>query len=70
MLEEYFFCDFGKIGLILGENFISVKNEVTKRNIFDKFSTYIEVDLIIEKKVYQIKNCDDLKVQDFISIYE
>ena len=70
LLEEYFFGDFGKIGLVLGENFISVKNENNNSGILAKFSAYEEVDFITEKKVYQIKNCDELKAQDFISIYE
>ncbi len=70
LLEEYFFGDFGKIGLVLGENFISVKNESNNSGILAKFSAYEDVDFITEKKVYQIKNCDDLIAQDFISIYE
>lgn len=70
LLEEYFFGDFGKIGLVLGENFISVKNENNNNSILAKFLVYEEVDFITEKKVYQIKNCDELKTQDFISIYE
>ena len=70
LLEEYFFGDFGKIGLVLGENFISVKNENNNSGILAKFSAYEEVDFITEKKVYQIKNCNELKAQDFISIYE
>ena len=70
LLEEYFFGDFGKIGLVLGENFISVKNNSNKGEVFAKFSAYDEVDFLTEKKVYQIKNCDELNALDFISIYE
>lgn len=70
LLEEYFFGDFGKIGLVLGENFISVKNENNNSGILAKFTAYEEVDFITEKKVYKINNCDELEVQDFISIYE
>ena len=70
LLEEYFFGDFGKIGLVLGENFISIKNANNNSGILAKFSAYEEVDFITEKKVYQIKNCDELRMQDFISIYE
>jgi hypothetical protein len=70
LLEEYFFGDFGKIGLVLGENFISVRNENNNSGILAKFSAYEEVDFITEKKVYQIKNCNELKAEDFISIYE
>lgn len=70
LLEEYFFGDFGKIGLVLGENFISIKNENNNSGILAKFSAYEEVDFITEKKVYQIKECNELKAIDFISIYE
>lgn len=68
LLEEYFFGNFGKIGLVLGENFISVKND--NKGILAKFSTYDDPDFLTEKKVYQIKNCDELETADFISIYE
>jgi len=70
LLEEYFFGDFGKIGLVLGENFVSIKNGNNNSGILAKFSAYEEVDFITEKKVYQIKNCEELMAQDFISIYE
>ncbi|HRE78474.1 MAG TPA: AAA family ATPase [Flavobacterium sp.] len=70
LLEEYFFGDFGKIGLVLGENFISVKNGNNNSGILAKFSAYEEVDFVTEKKVYQIKDCDELSALDFISIYE
>jgi hypothetical protein len=70
LLEEYFFGDFGKIGLVLGENFISVKNENENKGILAKFSTYDDTSFITEKKIYQIKNCDSLTISDFISIYE
>ncbi|WP_375605647.1 McrB family protein [Flavobacterium davisii] len=68
LLEEYFFGDFGKIGLVLGENFISVKND--NKGVLAKFSAYDDTDFLTEKKVYQIKNCDELETADFISIYE
>ena len=69
LLEEYFFGDLGKIGLVLGENFIAVKNE-NNYGVLAKFSAYEEIDFITEKKIYQIKNCDELEEADFISIYE
>ncbi len=69
LLEEYFFGDFGKIGLVLGENFISIKNENNNSGILAKFSAYEDIDFITEKKIYQINNCEELTVQDFISIY-
>lgn len=70
LLEEYFFGDFGKIGLVLGENFISIKNENNNSGILAKFSAYEDIDFITGKKIYQIKNCEELEIEDFISIYE
>jgi hypothetical protein len=70
LLEEYFFGDFGKIGLVLGDRYISVKNENENKGILAKFSAYDDTNFITEKKVYQIKDCNNLEVKDFISIYE
>lgn len=70
LLEEYFFGDFGKIGLVLGENFISIKNENDNKGVLAKFPAYDDTNFITEKKVYQIKHSDSLSVEDFISIYE
>ena len=70
LLEEYFFGDFGKIGLVLGENFITVKNNNNNKGVLARFSGYDDIDFISEKKVYQIYNCNELMVTDFISIYE
>jgi 5-methylcytosine-specific restriction endonuclease McrBC GTP-binding regulatory subunit McrB len=70
LLEEYFFGDFGKIGLVLGEKFISVKNGNENKGVLAKFEAYDDVTFLTEKKIYQINDCNDLKVEDFISIYE
>lgn len=54
LLQEYFFGDYGKIGLVLGSSFITeVKNEAS--DIFAKFE-YEDRDLLLEKKVYRINN--------------
>lgn len=70
LLEEYFFGDFGKIGLVLGEKFISVKNENDNKGVLAKFEAYDDTTFLTEKKVYQINDCNDLTEEDFISIYE
>lgn len=56
LLEEYFYGDFGKIGLILGNDFVQLKNKVDNGFTFAKFDGYdtdIESDLK-NKKVYEI----------------
>ncbi|RBA29084.1 McrB family protein [Flavobacterium tibetense] len=68
LLEEYFFGDFGKIGLVLGEAFIDEKKESKAK--LAKFTPYEDTSFLTEKKMYQIKNCDNLIAKDFISIYE
>jgi hypothetical protein len=67
LLEEYFFGDFGKIGLVLGNSFIS-KDESTNFE-FANFSGYdaqTQQDLK-ERSVYKIKPKNDW---DFKSIYQ
>ena len=66
LLQEYFYGDFGKIGLVLGNSFI--KENKDKSN-FSKFN-YDDRDLIDERKVYQLADIDKLEATDFISIYE
>lgn len=66
LLEEYFYGDFGKIGLVLGEEFI--KQTKYEEKVFAKF-TY-EEDFLEDKKIYHITSSDKWKVETFKSIYE
>jgi 5-methylcytosine-specific restriction protein B len=48
LLQEYFYNDYGKIGLVLGKGFVRVK-EITQNNaqsIFADFETKNEVDIV------------------------
>lgn len=65
LLEEYFFGDFGKIGLVLGESFVK-KVDVAdfKFAKFEGYDSMVEQDLR-QKVVYTIK---DQKEWDFSSI--
>ena len=66
LLEEYFYGDFGKIGLVLGEAFIeSVENKTT----FPKNFEY-EKDFLEDKKIYHITSSDKWDEKAFISIYK
>lgn len=66
LLEEYFYGDFGKIGLVLGGEFIkSVENEIA----FPENFTY-ENDFSEDKKIYHITSSESWKVETFKSIYE
>ena len=66
LLQEYFYGDFGKIGLVLGEKFIKEKDDNT---VFSKFN-YDDLDLIDERKVYQLSDLNTLESKDFESIYK
>ena len=66
LLEEYFYGDFGKIGLVLGGAFIeSVENKTT----FPKNFEY-EKDFLEDKKIYHITSFEKWDEKAFISIYE
>ena len=56
LLEEYFYGDFGKIGLVLGNDFVQVKNEKDNGFSFAKFNEYDKeiVSDLKSKKVYEI----------------
>ena len=66
LLEEYFYGDFGKIGLVLGGAFIEpVENKTTFPKNFEYEQNFLE-----DKKIYRITSFSEWKVATFISIYE
>ena len=65
LLEEYFYGDFGKIGLVLGGEFIkSVENEIA----FPKNFKY-EEDFLEDKKIYHFTPSESWEEDTFKSIY-
>ena len=65
LLEEYFYGDFGKIGLVLGGEFIKLaENQVA----FPKNFEY-EKDFLEDKKIYHITPSESWKEDAFKSIY-
>lgn len=66
LLEEYFYGDFGKIGLVLGGNFIFQEENNAK---FPKNFSY-ENDFLEDKKVYRFTPSENWDEQTFISVYE
>lgn len=69
LLEEYFYGDFGKIGLVLGDHFVTVSNNVSNKNILYKFKGYDDTDFLTDKKTFTVKDLDDLISSDFVNIY-
>lgn len=69
LLQEYFYGDYGKIGLVLGDAFVQAQNN--KKPSFAKFK---EIDTDVRqdyenRTVYVLTNADTWKKQDFIDIY-
>ena len=66
LLEEYFYGDFGKIGLVLGGAFIEpVENKTTFPKNFEYEKNFLE-----DKKIYHITPSKDWDDEAFRSIYE
>ena len=66
LLEEYFYGDFGKIGLVLGGFFIY--QEENKAKFPNNFN--YENDFLEDKKVYRFTPFENWNEQTFISVYE
>lgn len=66
LLEEYFYGDFGKIGLVLGGAFIKLaENQVAFPENFEYEKNFLE-----DKKIYHITSYDKWDEKAFISIYK
>jgi len=61
LLQEYFYGDFGKIGLVLGKGFIEDNQEELEEDIFAQYDDY-DSSSLIERKVYRLK--DVIKMSD------
>jgi len=71
LLEEYFFGDYGKIGLVLGSGFIQLKNNQEKVSFAKNFTEiYEDAENLREKAIYTFTNENSWNSNSFISIYE
>ncbi|OAD42956.1 McrB family protein [Polaribacter atrinae] len=71
LLEEYFFGDYGKIGLVLGDGFIKLKDDEDKISFAKNFTEkYEDAENLREKAVYTFTGEDNWDRNTFISIYE
>ncbi len=68
LLQEYFYGDLGKIGMILGEKFYDFDPKGTPKTSLAKFP--IDGFGIIENTIYKMKEDKDWKLDTFKSIYE
>lgn len=63
LLQEYFFGDYGKIGLILGNGF--VEKEENREDIFYNFEYNDGVSDFTQRPIYRIKNVIDMTTEQF-----
>ena len=66
LLQEYFFGDIGKIGLVIGKGFFVNKGEQEKtdRDFFAEFNDY-DTSVLMEKNIYHIADVESLSDDDF-----
>lgn len=73
LLQEYFFGDFGKIGLVLGEGFVRLKTITDSSLLFSSFEHENREDLIA-RDTYEIIDYRDLKeeykIQNIVMTFE
>lgn len=70
LLEEYFYGDFGKIGLVLGDEFVKTNSIQDNKKTLAKFSGYDDIEFLAEKKIYTFCDIDSMNEYVFISIYK
>ncbi|ASB50304.1 hypothetical protein CDL62_14730 [Alkalitalea saponilacus] len=64
LLQEYFYGDFGKIGLVLGKGFIVDNQNELDEDIFAEYDEY-DSSSLIERKVYRLKDVVKMNDDDF-----
>ena len=69
LLEEYFFNDYGKIGLVLGSAFLQEKHRGRNTDIFADFDHPFAGEFA-ERRAYELRPMEDLTEVDFIRIYD
>lgn len=69
LLQEYFYNDYEKLGLVLGDNFFEIKEQISS----DIFATFNGGNGIAgqydQSWQYKLKDCDTLSIIDFQSLY-
>ena len=55
LLQEYFFGDYGKIGLVLGKGFVSIQKEEPTKDFFAEFD-YADTNDFSDRIIYKINS--------------
>lgn len=61
-LQEYFYGDYGKIGLVIGSSFVKIKED---NNVSFAAFNYDDAQLLLEKKIYTISDFKDDDIPDY-----
>ena len=69
LLQEYFFNDYGKIGLVLGREFVREKDTKKPGSPFADFD-HPYAGEFSEKRVYELRPMEELEEVAFIRIYD
>lgn len=68
LLQEYFYNNYGKIGLVLGDKFV---RQDSVKGIFAKFKDDQEISADYEREIlYSLNEPMKLLIEDFKSIYQ
>src|SRR5690606_33665593 len=65
LLQEYFFGDYGKIGLVIGSKFFDIKDNQVNEDFFAPFEDY-DSSPLVERKVYHLKNIKVMSDEQFV----
>ncbi|MCG2462292.1 AAA family ATPase [Flavobacteriaceae bacterium F89] len=65
LLLEYFFGDYGKIGLVIGSGFFVIGENQVEEDFFAPFDDY-DSSPFIERKVYHLRNALEMSDETFI----
>lgn len=66
LLQEYFYGDYGKIGLVIGSDFFEIKENQVEEEFFAPFDDY-EISALLEKRIYHIRNVIAMEDENFIT---
>ncbi len=67
LLQEYFFGDYGKIGLVLGSEFVEIMEDETAEDLFADFE-YDGMENFAEKTVYRLVDINNFNDDEFMNI--